>query len=65
MEAQGGSVLVEDGFATSFNLRGLEEFIEYSVVIRTLNDEGFGVPSEPQRARTQRTCTLRTYSGTS
>lgn len=41
----GGSVLLESADSTSHTLQGLEEFVEYSVVVQSQGADGVGVPS--------------------
>ena len=42
---EGRSELVEGGGTTSHTLRGLEEFTEYKILVRTQGRQGLGLPS--------------------
>lgn len=49
----GGDMLLESGGTTSHTLRGLEEFVEYNIAVRSRGEEAVGVSSPPIHAKTR------------
>ncbi len=48
----GGRVIVNEGNTTGYLLTGLQEYINYSVVLQTKGNQGYGQSSAPVYQRT-------------
>ena len=48
----GGERIISEGDATSYHLDGLQEYINYSIVLQTKGREGYGRQSAPVYERT-------------